>query len=188
MDPAVQTPPAQPALLTAEEFARRHAGEFVELIDGKLEPTMPGGTRHGEVCINAALILGGFIKQHKLGLVCSNDTFVLTQRSPDRVRGADVVYWSRERWPGGAPDGIVDAPPNLVVEVRSPTDGWNTVFAKVGEYLTAGAQVVLILDPGTATLSAYRKDEFQQIFHNGDEVALPDVLPGFAVPVARFFE
>jgi Uma2 family endonuclease len=46
---------------------------------------------------------------------------------------------------------------------------------------------VLILDPNSATASVYRSDEFQQIFHNGDEVILPDVLPGFAVKVQRLF-
>lgn len=188
MDPAVQTPSAQLALLTAEEFARRHDGEFVELIDGKLEPIMPGGTRHGQVCVNAAVILGSFILQHKLGPVCSNDTFVLTRRNPDRVRGADVVYWSRERWSGEVPDGIVDAPPDLVVEVRSPTDRWGDVQIKIGEYLNAAVRVVALLDPKTATVSVHRQDELHQLLHNGDELTLPDVLPGFAVPIARFFE
>jgi Uma2 family endonuclease len=188
VDPAVQTPPAQPALLTAEEFAQRHAGEFVELIDGKLEPTMPGGTRHGKICITLVRVVGGFIEDHKLGLVCSHDTFVLTRRNPDRVRGADLVYWSRERWSGEVPDGIVDAPPDLVVEVRSPTDRWGDVQIKLGEYLNAGVRVVVLLDPKTATVYVHRQDELQQLLHNGDELTLPDVLPGFAVPIARFFE
>jgi Uma2 family endonuclease len=175
-------------LLTAEEFARRHAGEFVELIDGKLEPIMPGGARHGKICITLVRVVGGFIEDHKLGLVCSHDTFVLTRRNPDRVRGADLVYWSRERWPGEVPDGIVDASPDLVVEVRSPTDRWGDVQIKIGEYLNAGVRAVVLLDPKTATVTIYRQDELHQLLHNGDELTLPDVLPGFAVPIARFFE
>ena len=185
MDPAVQTPPAQ---LTAEEFAQRHAGEFVELIDGKVEPIMPGGTRHGKICITLVRVVGGFIEDHNLGLVCSHDTFVLTRRNPDRVRGADLVYWSRERWSGEVPDGIVDAPPDLVVEARSPTDRWGDVQIKIGEYLNAGVRVVVLLDPKTETVYVHRQDEIQQLLHNGDELTLPDVLPGFAVPIARFFE
>lgn len=40
--------------------------------------------------------------------------------------------------------------------------------------------------PGaTASASVYRADELQQIFHNGDELTLPDVLSGFALPVSR---
>ncbi|MFO0851417.1 MAG: hypothetical protein U0871_23095 [Gemmataceae bacterium] len=41
-------------------------------------------------------------------------------------------------------------------------------------------------DPGT--VSVYRADEFQQIFHHGDELTRSAVLPGFAVPVGRFSE
>jgi Uma2 family endonuclease len=188
VDPAVQTPSAPPALLTAEEFARRHDGDYVELIDGMVVPIMPGGARHGKVCIRLVRIVGGFIEDRGLGLVCSHDTFVLTQRNPDRVRGADLVYWSKERWSGEVPDGIVDAAPDLVAEVRSPADRWGDVQIKTGEYLNAGVRVVVLLDPKTATVYVHRQDELQQLLHNGDEPTLPDVLPGFAVPITRFFE
>ena len=177
-----------PALLTAEEFAQRHAGDYVELIDGIVVPIVPAGARNGQICATLAWLIGGYIDDRKLGVVCSNDTFVLTRRNPDRVRGVDLVFWSRERWSGKVPDGILNAPPDLVVEVRSPTGRWGDVFAKIGEYLNGGARVVVVLDPKTATVSVHRQDELHQLLHNGDELTLPDVLPGFAVPVAKFFE
>ncbi|MFO0810857.1 MAG: Uma2 family endonuclease [Gemmataceae bacterium] len=61
------------------------------------------------------------------------------------------------------------------------------MFAKVVEYLDVGVRVVVLLDPKTESASVYRADELQQIFHNGDELTIPDVLPGFAVPVRRLF-
>ena len=62
------------------------------------------------------------------------------------------------------------------------------MIAKMLEYLRAGVRVVVILDPSTTSASVYRDaEEFQQIFHNGDELTLPDVLPGFAVAVNRLF-
>ncbi len=184
MSTAIQTP-----LLTAEEFALRHDGDRYELVDGILEPLMPAGTRRGQICFEVALLLGGYIRSHNLGLVCTNDTFVLTQRNPDRVRGTDVVFWSRNRWTGTeVPDGILDTPPDLVVEVRSPHDRWGTVLAKVAEYLTAGVGVVVVLDAKSISASIHRQDELQQVRHNGDEFEVPDVLPGFKVPVAKFFE
>ena len=180
---------APPALMTAEEFVGRHAGDRVELFDGEVIPVMPAGTRHGQLCSRLDRMLGGHVETHSLGLFCSNDTFVLTQRGPDRVRGGDLVFWSLARWPSGkAPDGLIEVPPDLVVEVKSPSDRWAEVTAKVGEYLLGGVGVVVVVDPKTETATAHRADEFQQVFHNGDEFTLPDVLPGFAVPVARFFE
>lgn len=184
MSTAIQVP-----LMTAEEFAIRHDGDHYELVDGILEPVMPAGTRHGQICMDVAIIIGGYIKSQKLGLACSNDTFVLTQRNPDRVRGGDVVFWSRNRWNGPeVPDGILDTPPDLVVEVRSPHDRWGAMMAKVGEYLLAGVDIVVVLDPKSISASIHRQDELQQVRHNGDDFELPDLLPGFKVPVAKFFE
>ncbi|VTT98129.1 unnamed protein product [Gemmataceae bacterium] len=48
--------------------------------------------------------------------------------------------------------------------------------------------VVLVLDPETESLAVFRENEFPIRMHNGDELALPDVLPGFAVKVKAFFE
>ena len=180
-------PTAEP-LLTAEEFADRYGGDYVELIDGKVEPLPMPFFTHGVVCVKAARLFGNFIDDRGLGPVCSNDTFVLVKRNPDRVRGADVCYWRQDRMPPGDPPGIIPVPPDLVVEVRSPSDTWSAAFAKVLEYLEVGVRVVVLLDPRTATASVYRKDEIQQIYDNGDELTLPDVLPEFRVPVRRFFE
>jgi Uma2 family endonuclease len=178
----------QPTLLTAEEFARQYGGEDVELIDGQVEPIPMPKVRHGQVCFTAAFLIGGYIQQHDLGVVCSNDTFVLTRRNPDRVRGADVCYWRKDRVPSGELPDLLPDPPDLVVEVRSPSDTWTKAFAEVIEYLEAGVRVVVLIDPDTATASVYRPDELQQIHDNGDELTLPDVLPGFSVPVKKFFE
>jgi Uma2 family endonuclease len=106
------------------------------------------------------------------------------------VRGR-VVWSARPRSSRVPQEAIPEDPkiaPELVIEVRSPTDRWSQLFAKVGEYLGAGVLVVVIIDPNTETVSVYRDDGRQQILTTTDELTLPDVLPGFAVPVARFFE
>jgi hypothetical protein len=45
-----------------------------------------------------------------------------------------------------------------------------------------------VLDPELESAAVFRADEYPMRFHHGDEVTIPDVLPGFAVPVKRFFE
>ena len=59
---------------------------------------------------------------------------------------------------------------------------------KAYEYLEAGVRVVLVLDQETESAAVFRPGGWPQRFHNGDEVTIPDALPGFAVPVKRFFE
>ena len=182
-----QTAPAIP--MTAAEFAQRHGSDRVELVKGQVRELPMPFPKHGKVCSRIAYLLYDHVKKHDLGHVMSNNSFVQTRSNPDTVRGPDVSFYSYERLPRGkVPDGLLPVVPNLVVEVRSPSDRWGELFGKVGEYLQAGVRVVIVLDEPTATASVYRSDELQQIFHNGDAVIVPDVLPGFSVPVQRLFE
>ncbi len=183
-------------LLTADEFIDRYGHmSGVELIDGRVtwkrapnepatEGTMPK-FRHGVYCNTAARLLDEFVRPRKLGWVATNDTFVKVNGS--LVRGADVLYVGYDRLPAGEPPEDLDIAPDLVVEVRSPTDRIAVLSAKAMEYNEAGVRVVLVVDPVSQSVAVFRMDEFPVRLHNGDELTLPDVLPGFAVPVKAFF-
>ncbi|MFL5331439.1 MAG: Uma2 family endonuclease [Gemmataceae bacterium] len=177
-----------PKLLTAEEFAKAHGGEYVELIDGEVKELPVPKTPHGCVANLVAYYLTQHILQNDLGRVASNDTFVLVRRNPDRVRGADVAFWSYARVPKEAilPD-IIGPPPELIAEVRSPSDRWVEVLAKVNEYLQAGVNVVVVLDPAAWAATVFRPDELPQVIHNGDALTIPDILPGFSVTLSQLF-
>ena len=62
------------------------------------------------------------------------------------------------------------------------------MLVKVGEYLEAGVGVVCILDVDTRTAQVYDAEHPVRILKDDDELTLPELLPGFAVPVRRFFE
>ncbi|MBO0698957.1 MAG: Uma2 family endonuclease [Zavarzinella sp.] len=186
---AATHPAPPPTLLTADEFARQYGGQCVELVDGVVKELPVPFQEHGEVCFKAAFAIGSHVLANDLGRLTTNDSFVRTKSDPDRVRGADVCFFSYERLPKGPmPKGLLRVSPDLVIEVRSPSDGWDDVFVKVGEYLGVAVRAVVVLDMTTLSASVYRKDEFQQIFDNGDDLTLPDVLPGFTAPVRKFFE
>ncbi len=185
--------------LTTAEFLKKYGHcSGVELVRGRVVwagRARPAGGgfqmpefKHGVVCQRAARAVSDFVDANKLGWVAINDTFVTVDEEGDTVRGADVLYVSYARVPQGPIPEDLKVPPELVVEVRSPTDRWGQLFGKVSEYLGAGVVVVVIVDPNTETVSVYRDDGRQQILTTTDELTLPDVLPGFAVPVARFFE
>lgn len=189
MTTSIMAPPStQVALLTAAEFTKRYENIHAELIKGVVKEYPVAWPRHGKICGTMSAMLWVHTQAHKCGHVMTNDSWVQTGSNPDSVRGGDVCYFSYERLPEGpVPDGLLPVVPELVVEVRSPTDRWTQMFAKVVEYLSAGVCVVVILDPNSATASVYRADELQQIFHNSDPLTLPDVLPGFSVPVEHLF-
>jgi len=188
---ALLTPPmpgAPPALLTAEEFFEIYAGEHYELVRGHAQEVPVPSARHGGIAVRAIRYLDRFVDDNKLGRICGNDSSIVLRRSPDTVRGPDVCYFSYTRMPlGPAPEGVCNIVPELTVEVRSPSNTWSDIFGKVGEYLKAGVVVVLVLDSETGIASPYRQSG-QQVFVKTDTLALPDVLPGFGVPVASFFE
>ena len=178
-------------LMTAEEFVRDYGStDGVELDQGHLVRTaMPTGL-HGEICGNAYRLICSFAKSQQLGRCCTNDTFVRVRSNPDSYRGADVLFISYAKLPKNqhTPDTPFEIMPELVVEVRSKTDRLKKVIDKGQEYLEAGVNVVMIIDPDTESLALFRADELPIRFHNGDIVTIPDVLPGFEAPVKAFFE
>ena len=78
--------------------------------------------------------------------------------------------------------------PLLMVLQRAPGESILELARRAVTHTLAGVRVVLVLDPVSRCVGIFPADELPYRLHNGDELRLPDVLPGFAVPVARFFE
>lgn len=187
--PPTPTAGSSTGLITADEFFRLYEHRHAELVQGRVvEDDMPSH-RHGRVCARIAQLLSNFVDSGDHGHVMSNDTLLRLSANPDTIRGPDICYFSFGRLPKGEiPEGMLTAIPELVIEVRSPSNTWSKLFVKTGEYLEAGVVVVIVFDPDSSTASVYRPDELQQIFDNGDCLIVPDILPGFSVPVRQFFE
>lgn len=182
---APAAPPA-PVRLSVDEFLDRYQdAPRAELVDGTVQEQPMTFPFHGFVCMRIGLLIGAHVEANDLGRVMSNDSWVRT--GPSSVRGGDLLFFSYERLPRGAmPRGLLPVAPDLVVEVKSPSDTWIEVLTKVVEYLEAGVRVVVVVDPDKPTVSVYRGDD-QTVFYPGDTLSLPDVLPGFAVAVDRLF-
>ena len=99
-----------------------------------------------------------------------------------------MAFYSYARLPRGPLQrGYLAVVPELVFEVRSPTDRWQRLFAKAAEYLEAGVTVVCLLDQMSERVLVCRADDLPQTLHGDDELHLPDVLGDFRVAVRRFF-
>lgn len=179
-----------PSFLTAEQFAERpDPGYPEELVRGRIVPMPVPQSRHGQICGNAYFLIRLHTTANELGHVLCNDSGVITERGPDTVRGADVAFYSYARVPKGPlPPGYVQIPPEIVVEVVSPSDRWPKVLAKVAEYLDAGVSAVIVLDGDRTSALLFREDGTTRTLGADDELTLPDFLPGFSVVVRRFFE
>ena len=177
-------------LITAEQFLRMpDDGRLTELVRGRIEVMTMPKPRHGYYCVLVVRILDEYALKHKAGRVICNDSAVITERDPDTVRGADVAFYSFKRVAKGRlPKGYLSAPPEAVFELRSPSERPGKLLTKVGEYLAVGVDVVCVIDPDAETITVYAGDEQPRILRTGDTLDLSKVLPGFRVPVVRFFE
>jgi Uma2 family endonuclease len=176
-------------LITAEEFARMPDppdGSRQELVRGVIETMPPPGGRHGVCCARVCRRLGNFVDEHKLGTIASNDAGFILERGPDTVRGPDVSFWRRERLPE-VPEGYIEVPPDLVVEVVSPGDQYSRIRKKLREYLDKGVRLIWIVDPEDRSLTVYRSLKDVSILTETETVEGGDVVPGFSCRVADLF-
>jgi Uma2 family endonuclease len=186
----VTAAPTTQRLLTSAEYAKLpDRGIPTELVRGRVVEMNVPAPRHGEICANITTLINPYVRSQGMGRIVSNDGGILTEREPDTVRGGDVAFYSYNRVPQGPlPAGYLDVVPELVFEVRSPTERWSRLITKAGEYLEASVAVVCLLDQVSETVQVYRADELPRTLHADDELHLPDILGELRVPVRRFFE
>ena len=179
---------AHKTLMTGEEFFEQHGDDCYELYHGIVRETPMSTPDHGLICWTFSGLLFAYLQVNDQGRGFSNDTKIRISRNPDTVYGPDVCYFSYERMPRHErPKSLCDTIPELACEVRSPSNSWNDIFIKVDDYLAAGVIVVLVFDGNTQTVSIHRKGADQLTLRIGDILELPELFPGFAVPVERFF-
>ncbi len=113
--------------------------------------------------------------------------FILA-RDPDTVRAPDIWFVRAERLPStGIHEDYLEAAPDLAVEVISPTDMEQDLREKIDDYLTAGTALVWVAYPKSRDVIAHTPDGLARTFRESDTLTAPDVLPGFACPVADLF-
>lgn len=180
--------PAKTRLITGKELATLDNVEPCELVKGRIVLMSPTGDEHGAIEANISAELLAFVRSHKLGKVRAGEVGIYTQRNPDTVRGADVLFISNERYAEKGSGGFLDVAPDLVVEILSPYDRWTDVMQKLREYFAIGVRLVWVVDPQARSVHAYRALTDAREFAADDDLPGDDVLPGFAVAVARLFE
>ena len=176
-------------LMTVEEFRQRSPSNSPdELVQGKVVEMNVPRFKHGNAITRVSRILDEFQEKLELGHVTAGDSGVITGRSPDTLRGADVAYFSYERIPKD--DEPIDYPevsPEVVFEIRSPSERWAKVIEKVAEYLNAGVLRVCVIDPPTRTIHVYLPDQPAFQLTEDKELTLPEMHADFREKVSRFF-
>lgn len=177
----------EPKLMNIDEFLAMPDSVGYELIDGVLTERKLMGALSDHVAQQVSYELNAFCRRTQSGYVFGSET---TYRCfGDRTgRRADVSFIRRGRLPGERiPEGAIEIPADLAVEVVSPHDLAYEVEEKVALYLQHGFAEIWVVYPNTRTLHVHRKG--QPILSLDAEQTLNgrDVLEGFLVPIASFF-
>ena len=178
----------KPKLMTAGELLAmpRRDGRKYELIRGVLVEKMPTGRPHAVVVTLIAMVLGSFVLSRNLGEVHTGEPGYLLEIGPDTVRAADVAWIASGRLPEEAA-GYPNLAPDLAVEVKSPSNSYPELHRKAEMWLSFGARQVWNADPEHTTVTIYRPNSTPVTLHEDDTIDGGDLLPGFSVPVWRFF-
>jgi Uma2 family endonuclease len=181
-------PDALPEVLTIEEFERMEdPPEYrLELVGGTLVREPQPGALHGMVAANVFHALNAHCRAHRSGMVLVEAGYALGPRG--LVRRPDASLLLAANLPEeGMPEGVWRGPPDLAVEVVSPSNSAADIEQKVRDYLTAGTAEVWVVYPRTRTVVVHRAGGTGLRLGEDDEIDGGEVLPGFHAPVRGFF-
>ena len=174
---------AIPTTMTLEEFLEHDVAGY-EYVNGELIPMPPPSREHGEISVNVIRYLDAHVYQNKLGRLYTAET---TFQVGERTAKPDVAFVSTSRLTGDKTKGF-SIPPDLAVEVVSPSDVQSRIVEKALAYLEAGTRLVWVLEPVAKTVTIYRSETDIEILTYEDTLTGEEVVPGFTCPVAHLFE
>lgn len=170
--------------MTAEELLAH--GDEHELEEGELVSVAPVGMEHGEVAVNLCGELRAWNRRTRRGTVLVEVGFVL-RRSPDTVLGPDIAFVLAERLAGRAREGFFEGPPDLAVEIVSPSETSARLRRKIQQYLAAGAREAWLVAPARREVTVHAAGAPERVLGAEEVLTSPALLPGFRLPLAELF-
>ena len=163
-------------------FALPETNRFIELSKGELVmPPHPTHT-HQLIVFELATRMRAFVREQDLGLVQIGPLPV--RLWPGKIREPDILFMAREHSHRIAEQAY--GPPDLTVEVLSPSTRRTDRLEKMVEYARAGVREYWIVDPHGRTVEVFvlREGAYELLgkWEEGGE-ARSEVLAGFRVAV-----
>ena len=180
----------QKTLLTADEFydfCCKNDGRY-ELVRGEVVEMSPVNRAHGMASIRIGAHFFNFLSLNPMGEVFA-DTGYRLEQDPDTVRGPDVTFISRERLAGRNINepGFHPGPPDIAIEVISPSNRPGEMRRKLREYFDSGVRRVWYVYPVSRSVAAHFPDGSVRHYAEDDTLEEPELLPGFTLPVRAIF-
>ena len=169
--------------MTVQEFLESDLERY-EYVKGELIPMPPTSGEHGDISMSLVVFLAPYVRENQLGRVYTSDTGF---QIGDRVLMPDIAFVASARLPDDRRKTF-SIPPDLAVEVVSPTDAQFRVVEKALTYLSAGTQLVWVIEPIAKTVTVYRSETDIKVLTREDTLTGEDVVEGFSCQVSQLFE
>lgn len=156
----------------------------MELVDGEIIIMPPSGYESDEVASTFSGELYQWVRPRKLGRVTGAGAgFNLAN---ENTRAPDVSFVRAERLKV-SPRSFADLTPDLIVEVKSPTDSLKKLRDKIQEFLSLGTVVGILINPEARWVEIYRLNQDPVVLADGDIITLPDLLPEWELAVSELW-
>ncbi|MGD9712033.1 MAG: Uma2 family endonuclease [Thermomicrobiales bacterium] len=159
-------------------------GNF-ELIEGELFEVSPGKRKHGTTQLRLGSRILAFVDALGLGIASTEEGFIL-RRNPDTVLAPDVAFVSNARL-GEEPERWSEVPPDLAVEVVSPSNRQSEIDRKTRIYLESGVRAVWIAYPERREVVVHEAGQTARVVSGAMQLEGGEVLPGFTVSMQEIF-
>ena len=151
----------------------------LELWYGEMRVKMSSRPRieHGEAQAKTTYLLGGHIYPQNLGRLF-NESGVLLREVPDVLFGPDVAFYAAGK--GEGHPTYFRGGPDLVVEIRSPSNSQAQITEKVDIYFRYGTRLVWVVDLIARQIVVHTPQGEPRVLTAADALDGGDVLPGFS--------
>lgn len=162
-------------------------GVRLELVDGEVAVSPSPTPKHSRIVFALARILGVHIDGHNLGELLGDVDTIFGEHD---VRRPDVLFFAKVRLHLLKPNKAIDGPPDLCIEVLSPSSITTDRKDKFAQCATAGVAHYWIVNPDQRTIEAFRLvgNEYQEAARGqgGEVVHLPP-FEDLAIPLGKLW-
>ncbi|HAA27485.1 MAG TPA: hypothetical protein DCE56_07120 [Cyanobacteria bacterium UBA8553] len=164
-----------------EKLQAEHPDYRMELVDGNIIVMSPSGYESDEVAAEFTAQMRNWVRPRRLGRVTGSSAGFDLPNS--NVRAPDVSFVLAQRL-RRSPRSYAEVVPDLMVEVKSPSDTIKSLRDKIKEFLSLGTNVGILVNPEKHTVEIYRSDKDVVVLGDGDVLTIPELLPGWEVAIA----
>lgn len=171
-------------MLTVEDL-RRFQSEFpdlrMELVGGEIIVMSPSGYESEEVASRMLGRMFPYVDANRLGRVTGSSAGFMLPNLDTRAPDVSFVLAERLR---RSPRSFAELAPDLMVEVKSPTDNIGKLEAKIESFLELGTRVGILINPEDRTVKVYRSEQEVVVLRDEDRLTVPELLLGWEVAVS----